>query len=59
MERLLIAVYAMLLALMYLVPYTMLRDAGGWLLYSFWAALGIVALAVSWAATRGWGGGGG
>lgn len=59
MEKLAAAAYLIILALMYIVPYTVLREAKEWSLYSFWAFLGLAALALSWAGTRGWGGNGG
>lgn len=58
-QRPLAAAYSLLLALMYLVPYSILEEARGWSLYAYWAILGLLALVLSWAATRGWGAGGG
>ena len=48
------AVVWLLLALLYIVPYTVLRDAGGWVLYEYWAALGTAAVVVAWIGVRGW-----
>lgn len=56
--RLAYAVLAAVVALMYVVPYTVLEDPGGWGLYLFWSLLGVLAMIVAWVETRGWGGGG-
>ncbi|MEB3860861.1 MAG: hypothetical protein GSR84_01400 [Desulfurococcales archaeon] len=48
-------VYAILLLLMYIPPYTMLKASSPLALLLYWTALGIAGLAYAWVETRGWG----
>lgn len=47
-------VQLVVLLLAYLVPYTVLLDTRGWLLYVYWLILGVVSVIVAWVGTRGW-----
>jgi hypothetical protein len=48
------AIQLIVLLLAYIIPYTALRDAGGWILYIYWLVLGAISVIVAWTGTRGW-----
>lgn len=43
-----------LLALAYIIPYTILSNPRGWGLYVFWTLLSIMALILAWVGVRYW-----
>ncbi len=47
-------ILALLLALMYVPPYTLLADASPALLLAYWTLIGLSAVAYVWLETRGW-----
>jgi len=48
------AVFALLILLMYSIPYTLLRDASPGLLYAYWLLVSLAAFAVALAELRRW-----
>ena len=47
-------VLVLLLALMYIPPYTLLADAPPALLLAYWTLIGMAAVVYVWLETRGW-----
>jgi len=50
-----IAVFILvLLALAYIIPYTLLSGSRGWELYTLWTILSIIALVLAWVGVGPW-----
>ncbi len=54
-EKAFAAVGVSVLAAHYIIPYTVLKEASGFILFMFWTLIGVLWLAATLAYVRGWG----
>ncbi|MCX8195947.1 MAG: hypothetical protein N3F67_02575 [Acidilobaceae archaeon] len=49
-----VALSILIIALMMVVPYTLLKDQRNWLLYLFWTVTTLAVLAIAWVESGRW-----